>query len=145
MRRLLTNTTALLLALTGTVAVAQKATNPAELEGAMKRVSAANAITGKAIKSGAFDEAKASVAQVKQALMDAENFWVMNKKDDAVKMSKDAIAKVTALEAAVSAAAPTQEAALAAAKEVGATCTACHMVYRVQNEDKTYSLKPGTI
>jgi cytochrome c556 len=145
MRRLFTYTTALLLALTGSVAVAQKATNPAELEAAMKRVSAANATTGKAIKSGAFDEAKTSVAQVKQALMDAENFWVMNKKEDAVKMSKEAVAKVTAVETAVSAAAPTPEAALAALKEVGASCTACHMAYRVQNEDKTYSLKPGTI
>ena len=111
----------------------------------MKRISAANAATVKAIKSGSFADANASVAQVKQALMDAENFWVMNKKDDAVKMSKEAIAKVTAVEAAVSAATPNQEAAFAAVKEVGAACTACHMVYRVQNEDKTYSLKPGTI
>ena len=116
MRRLFTYTTALLLALTGTVAVAQKATNPAELEAAMKRISAAKATTGKAIKSGAFAEAKTSVAQVKQALMDAENFWVMNKKDDAVKMSKEAIAKVTAVETAVSAATPNQEAALARSK-----------------------------
>ena len=59
--------------------------------------------------------------------MDAENFWVMNKKDDAVKMSKEAIAKVTALEdGPVSADGPTQQAAFAAAKEVGGTCTACH-------------------
>ena len=121
MRRLFTYTTALLLALTGTVAVAQKATNPAELEAAMKRISAANAATGKAIKSGAFAEAKTSVAQVKQALMDAENFWVVNKKEDAVKMSKEAIAKVTAVETAVSAATPNQEAAFAAVKEVGAS------------------------
>jgi len=145
MRRLLTYSTALLVALAGTVAVAQKATNPAELEGAMKRVSAANGATVKAIKSGAFADAKTSVAAVKQALMDAENFWDMNKKADAVKMSQDAIAKVTAVEAAVSAAAPDQQAAFAAFKEVGAACTACHMTYRVQNEDKTYSLKPGTI
>ena len=145
MRRLLTCTTALLLALTGSIAVAQKATNPAELEGAMKRISAANAAAVKAIKSGAYDDAKKSVADVKQALMDAENFWVVNKKDDAVKMSKEAIAKVTAVEQAVSAATPNQEAAFAAVKEVGAACTACHMTYRVQNEDKTYSLKPGTV
>jgi hypothetical protein len=133
------------LALTGSIALAQKATNPAELEGAMKRISAANAATVKAIKSGAYDDAKKSVADVKQALMDAENFWVVNKKDDAVKMSKEAIAKVTAVEQAVSAATPNQEAAFAAVKEVGAACTACHMTYRVQNEDKTYSLKPGTV
>ena len=145
MRRLLTYTTAMLVALAGTVAVAQKATNPGELEAAMKRVSAANAGVGKGIKSEAYADAKTSVAAVKAALMDAENFWVMNKKDDAVKLSKDAIAKVSAVEAAVSAATPDQEAAFAAFKEVGAACTACHMQYRVQNEDKTYSLKPGTI
>jgi len=145
MRRLFTCTTALLFALTGSIALAQKATNPAELEGAMKRISAANAATVKAIKSGAYDDAQKSVADVKQALMDAENFWVVNKKDDAVKMSKEAIAKVTAVEQAVSAATPNQEAAFAAVKEVGAACTACHMTYRVQNEDKTYSLKPGTV
>ena len=145
MRRLFIYTTALLLALTGTVAVAQKATNPAELEAAMKRISAANGATVKAIKSGAFEDAKKSVADVKQALMDAENFWVMAKKDDAVKMSKEAIAKVTALETILSAPTVNQEAAFAAAKEVGGTCAACHKEYRVQNEDKTYSLKPGVI
>lgn len=144
MRRLLTYSTVVLVALAGTVA-AQKATTPAELEGAMKRISAANGAVAKAIKSGAFDDAKTQVAAVKQALTDAENFWVVAKKDDAIKMSKDAMAKVTAVEAAVSAAAPDAQAALAAFKEVGATCTACHMAYRVQAEDKTYSLKPGTI
>jgi cytochrome c556 len=145
MRRLLTYSTALLVALAGTVAVAQKATTPAELEGAMKRISAANGAVAKAIKSGAFADATTQVAAVKQALTDAENFWVVAKKDDAIKMSKDAMAKVTAVETAVSAATPDPQAALAAFKEVGATCTACHMAYRVQNEDKTYSLKPGTI
>ena len=145
MRRLFTYTTALLLALSGTVAIAQKATNPAELEAAMKRISAANAATGKAIKSGAFAEAKTSVAQVKQALMDAENFWVANKKDDAIAMSKDAIAKITALEQAVSAAAPDQMAALAALKAAGGTCAACHKTYRVQDENMQYILKPGTV
>jgi cytochrome c556 len=145
MRRLLLYSTALLVALAGTVAVAQKATTPAELEGAMKRISAANGAVAKAIKSGAFADAKTQVAAVKQALMDAENFWVVAKKDDAIKMSKDAMAKVTAVETAVSAATPDPQAALAAFKEVGGTCTACHNAYRVQNEDKTYSLKPGTI
>ena len=74
----------------------------------MKRISAANGATVKAIKSGEFADAKTSVAAVKQALMDAENFWVVNKKDDAVKMSKEAIAKVSAVEAAISAQTPDQ-------------------------------------
>ena len=60
-------------------------------------------------------------------------------------MSKEAIAKVTALETILSAPTVDQQAAFAAAKEVGGTCTACHKEYRIQNEDKTYSLKPGVI
>jgi cytochrome c556 len=145
MRRLFTSATALLVALVGTIAVAQKVTTPAELDAAMKKVAAAQGATAKAIKSEAFADAKTQVATVKQALMDAENFWVVNKKDDAVKMSRESIAKVTALETALSAGTPDAQAAFAAFKEVGGTCAACHMAYRVQNEDKTYSLKPGTI
>jgi cytochrome c556 len=145
MRRLLTYTTALLVALASTVAVAQKVTSPAELEATMKRIAAAQAGVGKAIKSEAYADAKTQVAAVKAALMDAENFWVTNKKDDAVKLSKDAIGKVTALETLLSGATVDQQAAFAAQKEVGGTCAACHKEYRVQNEDKTYSLKPGVI
>ena len=77
--------------------------------------------------------------------MDAENFWVTNKKDDAIALSKDAVAKITALEQAVSAAAPDQMAALAALKTAGGTCGACHKMYRVQDENMQYMLKPGTI
>jgi cytochrome c556 len=145
MRRLLTYTTALIVALAGTVAVAQKATTAGEFQAAMKRVSAANAGVGKGIKSEAYADAKTSAAELKAALTDAENLWVVNKKDDAVKMSKDAIAKVTALETILSAATVDQQAAFAAAKEVGGTCAACHKEYRVQNEDKTYAIKPGVL
>ena len=145
MRRLLMYTTALLVALAGTVAVAQKVTTPAELDATMKRVGAAQGAVAKAIKSEAYADAKTQVATVKAALMDAENFWVTNKKDDAIKLSKEAIAKVTAVETALSAATVDQQAAFAAFKEVGATCAGCHKQFRVQNEDKTYSLAPGAI
>ena len=129
----------------GTVLVAQKVTSPAELDAAMKKIGPAQGATGKAIQSGDFATAKAQVAIVKQALTDAENFWVTNKKDDAIAMSKDALAKITALEQAVSAAAPDQMAALAALKTAGGTCGACHKTYRVQDENMQYILKPGTI
>jgi len=145
MRRFLTFTTALLVALAGTVAVAQQVTTPEALDAAMKKIGAAQGATAKAIKSDAFADARTQVAIVKQALGDVQGFWAANKKDDAVQMAKDAIAKITALEAALSAATPNQEAAFAAFKEAGGTCAACHKAYRVQNEDKTYSLRPGAI
>ena len=145
MRRILTIATAALIAVAGSVLVAQKVTTPAELDAAMKKVGPAQGATGKAINSGNFADAKAQVAIVKQALMDAENFWVTNKKDEAIAFSKDSIAKVTALEQALSAPAPDPQAALAALKAAGGTCAACHKTFRVQDENMQYILKPGTV
>ena len=145
MRRILTIATAAMIAVAGSVLVAQKVTTPAELDAAMKKIAAAQGATGKAINSGNFADAKAQVAIVKQTLTDAENFWVANKKDEAIAFSKDSIAKITALEQAVSAAAPDQQAALAALKATGGTCGACHKTYRVQDENMQYILKPGSV
>jgi cytochrome c556 len=145
MRRLLTTVTAALVALAGTVAMAQKVTTPAELDAAMKKIAPAQGAAAKAMQAGDFATAKTNVAIVKQTLMDAENFWVANKKDDAIAMSKDAIAKVTAVEALLNAAAPDQQAVLAAQKMVGGTCAACHKTYREQDENMQYRLKTGVI
>lgn len=145
MRRTLTTVTAIFIALAGTVAVGQKVTTPTELDATMKKIGPAQGATAKAIQAGDFAAAKTSVAIVKAALMDAENFWVANKKDDAIAFSKDAIAKVTALEAAISAAAPDQQGALAAMKTAGGACGACHKTYREQDANMQYQLKAGTI
>lgn len=145
MRRTLTTVTAIFIALAGTVAVAQKVTTPAELDATMKKIAQAQGATAKAIQAGDFAAAKASVAVVKAALMDAENFWVMHKKDEAIAFSKDAIAKITALEGAVSAAAPDQQAAMAAVKTAGGACGACHKTFREQDANMQYQLKAGTI
>ena len=146
MRRILMNAVALAVAFGGVALMAQKVSTPADLDAAMKRIAPAQGATGKAIQSGAFADAKASVATVKQALMDADNFWTnVVKKEDAMAMSKDSIAKVTALEQALNAATPDQQAILAVQKQVGGTCGACHKQYRVQDENMQYQLKPGTL
>ena len=145
MRRLLTYTTVVLVALVSTVAGAQKVTNADELDKTMKRIAPAQAATGKAIQSMSWGDAKAQVVIVKQALMDSEGFWTANKKDDAVAMLKDSVAKVTAVEQALNAPMPDQQAVLAAFKQVGATCAACHKQYREQDENQLYRLKAGSI
>jgi hypothetical protein len=145
MRRLFTYTTVVLVALVSTVAVAQKVTNADELDKTMKRIAPAQAATGKAIQSMSWGDAKAQVVIVKQALMDSEGFWTANKKDDAVAMLKDSVAKVTAVEQALNAPMPDQQAVLAAFKQVGATCAACHKQYREQDENQLYRLKAGAI
>jgi len=145
MRRLFVCTTALMLALAGTVTLAQKVTTPDDLDKAMKRIAPAQGAAAKAIQSSAWSDAKTQIAIVKQSLTDTEPFWVSHKKDDAVKMLKDSIAKVTAVEEAVSAPTPDQQAVLAAFKQVGATCAACHKQYREQDENQQYRLKTGAI
>ena len=94
MRRLFSYTLAV-TALATAVVAAQKVTTPEELDKAMKRIAPAQGATNKAIQSMSWADAKAQVAIVKQALMDTESFWAANKKDDAVTMLKDSIAKVT--------------------------------------------------
>jgi len=145
MRRFLTGTIALILALGSTVLLAQKVTTPDDLDKAMKKIAPAQGAANKAIQSMAWADAKAQIAIVKQTLTDTETFWVANKKDDAVKMLKDSIAKVSAVEEAVSAPTPDQQAVLGAFKQVGATCTACHKQYREQDENQQYRLKAGAI
>ena len=145
MRRLLTYTTVLFIALAGTLTLAQKVTSPDELDKTMKRIAPAQGATGKAIQSMSWADAKAQVAVVKQALMDTESFWTANQKDDAVAMLKDSVAKVTVVEQALNAPMPDQQAVLAAFKQVGATCAACHKQYREQDENQQYRLKAGSI
>ncbi|HEY1303758.1 MAG TPA: cytochrome c [Vicinamibacterales bacterium] len=145
MRRFFVCTSVLMLALTGTVTLAQKVTTPDELDKAMKKIAPAQGAAGKAIQSMAWPDAKAQIAIVKQSLADTESFWVSHKKDDAVKMLKDSISKVTAVEEAVSAPMPDQQTVLAAFKQVGATCAACHKQYREQDENQQYRLKAGSI
>ena len=53
----------------------------------------ANAAMNKAIKSMAWADAKKQLDVVEEALEDAHNFWVVKKRDDAVKMSTDARTK----------------------------------------------------
>ncbi len=141
MQRLATCVVAVLVSCGSAVAVAQKVTTAEELDKTMKRVGPAQQATNKAIQSMAYADARKNIATVKQALGDAENFWVVNKRDDAIKMSKEALARLTALETMLSAASPDQQAVMAAFKQAGGACGACHKQYRVQDENKEYHLK----
>jgi cytochrome c556 len=136
-----------LLLLAGTVVAAQsKISTPEELDKTMKAVNAANGTMRKAVASGAFADAKTAAAELKKQFTIAETFWVHHKKDDAVKMNQATIAKITAVETALEAATPDAAAVQGAVKELGGTCQACHMQYRVQNPDgQGYMIKPGTI
>jgi cytochrome c556 len=145
MRRIATFVVALAVSLSGVALMADKAKTADDLDKAMKRVSVAQTALNKAIQAKAFADAKKQAKQVDEALEDAQNFWVMNKKDDAIAFGKEARAKVAALDKALSAPAPDATAVTAAFREVGASCGGCHRVYRVADENNNFILKPGSV
>ena len=127
------------------IVAAQKVTTVEELDKTMKKVGPASQGMGKAAASGAWADVRTHVATMKQALTDAENFWVLNKREDAQKFTKETLAKIDAVQKLVATDPVDPAAAAAAIKEVGGTCRACHMVYRSQDTNQNYILKPGSI
>jgi cytochrome c556 len=144
MQRVRVFVTALAVA-ASSVVMAQKVQTPEELDKTMKRIPAAHGAINKAIQAQAFADARKQLAIVQAALRDAHHFWVSQKKDDAVRLSQDAIDKAEALAKLLEAPNPDQQRVLAAFKQYAGTCSACHNLYRAQDENQQYIIKPGVL
>jgi cytochrome c556 len=145
MRRFVATAVALCVIAGGAVLVAQNAVTTVEdLDKTMKKASAFRQVD-KAVQSNNAADAKAQLAVVKAAVAESQSFWVTHKKDDAVKMNKESLAKLEALEQVLSAGTLDVAAATAAFKEAGGACRACHQQYRVEDEKNQYHLKPGSV
>ena len=73
-------------------------------------------------------------------------FWRDKKKDDAVRLLRDALDRTDDLDAALSEEMVNPSAVATASQRLNAACQACHAVYRVQDPvTKTYRFKPGSI
>ena len=127
------------------LAAQTKVTNPDELDKTMKKVGPASQTLNKATGSGAWADARTALATMKQGVTDAENFWILNKREDAQKFTKDVLAKIDAAAKLVATDPVDAPAAIAAIKEIGGTCRQCHMVYRAQDANNNYIIKPGSI
>jgi cytochrome c556 len=137
---------ALLLTWSGAVMMAQqKVTTPEQLDKVMKQVQQANQPVGKALASGQWADVRKGLAGVKEAVLLSQSFWIEHKKDDAVSMNKDTLAKIEALEKLVATDTVDATAAATALKEVGASCRACHKQYRATDAENNFILKPGTV
>lgn len=135
----------LLVAWSGSFLVAQKVTSPEELDKAMKKVQPAMQATQKAVKSEAYPDARTQLGIIKQVMEDSREFWIMHKKDDAIKANLEVVAKLDAADKLL-ATTPVDPAAVAAAmKELGGACLTCHKVYRVRDAENNWVLKPGSI
>jgi len=135
---------AVLVAVSSTVVVAQKVTSVDELDKTMKRVGPAQQGINKAIQSMSYPDARKNLPVVRQAMLDAEGFWVAKKKNDAVKSTRETVAKIDALDKILATPSPDNASVMAAFKEVGGACRSCHQTYREQVGDD-FRLKPGTV
>lgn len=89
-----------------------------------------------------FDGAKSQLARSRELLATTITFWRDRKKDDAVKMLRDELAKLDELDAALSAEKVDPARVNVVAKQAGAACQTCHAVYREQDpNEKGYRLK----
>ena len=137
---------ALLLVLSGAIMMAQnKVTTPEELDKVMKQVQQANQPVSKAIQSGAYADARKGLAAVKEAVLLSQSFWIEHKRDDAVTLNKESIAKIEALEKVIATDTVDSAAAITALKEMGASCRACHQKYRATDAENNFILKPGAL
>jgi len=132
MRRFTICLAAALIALAGAAAIAQgKITTLEEHAKLMKSNAQANGALNKAVGSGSFADARMQVTTLQQNLMTLQTFWMEKKNADAVKVVKEGLGRLEALDKMLAAAAPDQVAAQAAAKEFGGmTCGACHKMLR---------------
>jgi cytochrome c556 len=137
---------AMLVVLSGAIAVAQnKVTTPEEFDKAMKPAGAAMRNMGKVVASGgAVADVKKELEVLRTALNDTQGFWVLNKKDDAVKMNKESLAKLEAFEKSLTGE-KVDPSAAATMKEFGGTCAACHKQYREQDAEGNYKMKASAI
>ena len=136
-----------LMALFEAIVIAQtKVTTTEEYIKLMKSNAQANGAANKAIGSGAFVDARTQVATLRQNFMALQGFWVDKKRDDAISIVKDGLTRLDALDKMLAAQTVDQMAAQAAAKEFGgATCAACHKLYREGDAQTGFRFKPGVL
>lgn len=135
------------MAILGAVVIAQgKLGGGEDYAMLMKANAQAAGAMNKAIGSGAFADARTQVATLRTNYMALQGFWSEKKKDDAVGIVKDGLTRLDALDKLLGAATVDQMAAQAAGKEFGgATCGACHKLYREGDAQSGFKFKEGVL
>jgi len=109
---------------------------------AMKTVGQAFTAMNTSLAANDIDETKAYLAISRDRLATTITFWRDRQKDDALRMLRDTLSKMDALDETLSADTVDRAAAGAIAKQVSGGCQACHQAYREQDPStKAYRVK----
>ena len=106
---------------------------PDHFVAAMKTVGQAYALVNSSVAKNDVAEAKAFLAISRDRLATTITLWRDRKKDDAVRMLRNVLAKMDELDAALSADTLDRAAANGIGKQVETDCATCHQTYREQD------------
>ena len=126
---------------TGALGMAQKVIGPEEFDSAMKTIGAALAVAEEALGSASYVEAKTPLALSRQVLASTRPEWEANGEPDAVRMNREAVAALDALDKALSATAVDAALVTAALEAVNRACDACHGVHREGDAQTGYRIR----
>jgi hypothetical protein len=119
---------------------------PTNFVDTMKTVGVNFAAVNAAVANKDFATAKAQLIRSRERLALTITFWRDRKKDDEVRILRDALARMDDLDALLSANPIDATAAGAAVKQIGANCQACHAANREQDPSThAYRFKPGLV
>ena len=128
---------AVLVAAAGVAVIAQQRPYPVyseyHLDRTMKLVGRNFAGAREALAAGEFETAKALFTRTREQIAVSITYWRHNGRDDAIRMLRDVLDGLDALDAALSK--PPVDAAAALATDADAACQTCHAVYREQDPD----------
>lgn len=135
---------ALFVVATGALGVAQKVVGPEDFDRAMKTIDNAFDSARQSIASASYVDAKAPLALARQTLASTRPVWETNQEPDAVRMNREAVAALDALDEALSAIEVDAAAVAAAVNEVNRACETCHAKYREGDEQSGYRMKSAS-
>ena len=141
MTRSLAGWTVAIVVGTGTLAAAQKVVGPEEFDRAMKTIGAAVEGVEESIRSASYFEAKTPLALARQVLASTRPEWETNGQPDAVRMNREAVAALDALDEALSATTVDVAAVAAVLGDVTRACDACHATYREGDPQTGYRIR----
>jgi cytochrome c556 len=146
MHRFVSLSTILLVTWALSVALfAQKTITIDDLGKLMKKDGPAQQALVRALSSGNQAVAKTQLATLKTGLTESQQFWVSNKRQDAIEFGKIVVAKLDELDKIISAPEMDTDKALAATRDLATSCNACHKIYRAADDNGQFILKPGSV
>jgi hypothetical protein len=118
---------------------------PGDFVASMKALGRNFTAVNSLIATGDYDSAKQQLARSREVLATTISYWRDRKRNDAIKMLRDGVAKMDALDAVLSLEKVDPGSATGAALQVASSCQSCHAAYREQNaQTGNYTFKKAS-